>query len=93
MSNVVDQAHQWAQHLTPKRAASFAAMGVTPVMHAREGYRFQTGDGRWLYDLHLNGGTYNLGHRHPELIDILKSALDEYDVGNHHFPSPVRAEC
>ena len=29
-------------------------------------------DGRRLIDLHINGGTYNLGHRNPELIATLQ---------------------
>ncbi len=33
-------------------------------------------DGKWLIDVHLNGGTYNPGHRNPELVAILKEALD-----------------
>jgi acetylornithine/succinyldiaminopimelate/putrescine aminotransferase len=48
-------------------------------------------DGRWLIDLHLNGGTFNFGHRHPELVETLKGALDYFDIGNHWFPSVARA--
>ncbi len=44
-----------------------------------------------MIDLHLNGGTYNLGHRHPELVETLKGALDYFDIGNHWFPSVARA--
>ena len=47
--------------------------------------------GRRLIDLHLNGGTYNFGHRHPELVETLKGALDYFDIGNHWFPSVARA--
>src|SRR5690606_41143228 len=47
--------------------------------------------GRRLIDLHLSGGTYNFGHRNPELVAVLKSALDYFDMGNHWFPSVARA--
>jgi acetylornithine/succinyldiaminopimelate/putrescine aminotransferase len=40
--------------------------------------------------VHLNGGTYNLGHRNPELVDVLKRAADHFDMGNHHFPALAR---
>ena len=40
--------------------------GVDLVMSAREGYLIHDVDGRRLIHLHLNGGTYNLGHRNPE---------------------------
>ncbi|GIS06728.1 MAG: hypothetical protein CM15mP109_14840 [Candidatus Dadabacteria bacterium] len=37
-------------------------------------------DGRRLIDLHLNGGTYNLGHRHPELVEVLKAGTERFDM-------------
>jgi hypothetical protein len=40
--------------------------------------------------LDYNGDTYNLGHRHPELIETLEGALDHFDIGNHWFPSVAR---
>ena len=33
--------------------------------------------GRRLIDLHLNGGTYNLGHRNRELIATLEQAMEQ----------------
>ena len=46
--------------------------------------------GRRLIDMHLNGGTYNLGHRNPEVVQAISEAMDYFDVGNHHFPSVAR---
>lgn len=65
-------------------------IGVPLVIGRREGYVLTDVDGHELIDLHLNGGTYNLGHRHPELVQVMKDALDHVDMGNHHFPSPAR---
>jgi putrescine aminotransferase len=45
-----------------------------------------------LLNLHCNGGVFNLGHRHPELIEVLKNGLDRWDIGNHHLVSLPRAE-
>lgn len=45
-----------------------------------------------LFNLHCNGGVFNLGHRNSELIEVLKSGLDELDIGNHHLLSQERAE-
>jgi acetylornithine/succinyldiaminopimelate/putrescine aminotransferase len=80
-----------ARHLHPHRLALFGRFGVEIVMGERAGYRFADVDGRWFHDLHLNGGTYNLGHRHPELCAALIDGLESVDIGNHHFPSPARA--
>ncbi len=75
------------RYVCPDRVRTFAALGAGIVMGRREGYRIHDVDGRSWLDLHLNGGVFNLGHRNPELIAVLVDALDELDIGNHHFPS------
>lgn len=80
------------RHLMPARVAAWENLGVPLVVGRREGYRIWDVDGHELLDLHLNGGTYNLGHRHPSLLARLRRDLDTLDVGNHHFPSCARAD-
>jgi acetylornithine/succinyldiaminopimelate/putrescine aminotransferase len=77
-------------YLMPNRVEAWVGGGVPLVIGRREGYRIWDVDGRELQDLHLNGGTYNLGHRNPELVAALVEALGTLDVGNHHFPSEAR---
>lgn len=64
--------------------------GVDLVIDRREGYFLWDLEGRRLMDVHLNGGTYNLGHRNPEVVAAVRSAMDTFDMGNHHFPSLAR---
>lgn len=80
------------EYLMPARVAAWENLGVPLVIGKREGYRIYDVDGHELIDVHLNGGTYNLGHRPAELVELLRSSLDELDVGNHHFPSEARGE-
>lgn len=80
------------EYLMPARVGAWEQLGVPLVIGRREGYRIWDLDGRELLDVHLNGGTFNLGHRNPELVALLRSCFDELDVGNHHFPSEARAE-
>jgi len=87
--SVLRRAHDY---LMPNRVETWLGVGVPLVIGRREGYRIWDVDGKELLDLHLNGGTYNLGHRHPDLVATLREALDELDVGNHHFPSEARAD-
>jgi len=62
------------------------------VIGEREGPRFRDAyDGRWYWNCHSNGGVFNLGHRNPRLVEALRSALDQLDVGNHHLLSGWRA--
>jgi len=77
--------------LLPARVETWVGAGIPLVIGRREGYRITDLDGRELLDFHLNGGTYNLGHRHPELVRTLTEALADLDIGNHHFASEERA--
>jgi putrescine aminotransferase len=74
----------------PDKTRFWQKAGINLVIDKRDGYFLYDMSGRRLIDLHLNGGTYNFGHRHPELVDTLKSALDHFDIGNHWFPSVAR---
>lgn len=60
--------------------------GMPIVMGKREEYYFWDLDGKKFLDIHINGGTFNLGHRNPEVIQALTDAMQELDIGNHHFP-------
>ncbi len=74
----------------PNKTQFWRKLGVDLVIDKREGYFLHDMSGKRLIDMHLNGGTYNLGHRNPILIQTLKDALDHFDMGNHHFPSIAR---
>jgi len=78
------------QYWNPNKTRFWQNVGVDLVIGRREGYYIYDMNGRRLIDLHLNGGTYNFGHRHPELVETLKNALDYFDIGNHWFPSVAR---
>jgi len=62
------------------------------VMGKREGPWLHDFDGKKkVYNLHSNGGVFNLGHRNKQIIDTLKGALSSVDIGNHHLISKERA--
>ena len=82
----------YRQHVSYGQTETFTAAGIVFVKGRREGIRVWDVDGRKeLIDLHCCGGVYNLGHRNPEIIATLRSALGELDIGNHHFISEQRA--
>lgn len=74
----------------PDKTQFWTDSGIDLVIDRREGYYIWDMDGRRLIDMHLNGGTYNLGHRNPEVIAAVRAAMDRFDVGNHWFPSLAR---
>src|SRR5690625_2729452 len=85
---VIDKSIQYWNH---GKTQEWQDDGVDLVIDRCEGYHLYDMNGKELMDVHLNGGTYNLGHRNPEIIATLKEGLEHFDIGNHHFPSITRA--
>ena len=80
-------------HVSYGKVAFFEKYGMNFVMGRREGpYLWNLDETNRLFNLHCNGGVFNLGHRNQELIDLLKESLDELDIGNHHLMSKPRAD-
>lgn len=74
----------------PDKTQFWIDAGVDLVIDRREDYFLWDMSGRRLIDMHLNGGTYSIGHRNPEVIEALSEGMKIFDVGNHHFPSVAR---
>jgi acetylornithine/succinyldiaminopimelate/putrescine aminotransferase len=56
------------QFWNPDKTQFWIDSGVPLVIDRREGYFIYDVEGKRLIDVHLNGGTYNLGHRNPEVV-------------------------
>ena len=85
--------YDFAEHVSSGKAAFFKKYRMDFVMGKREGNFLWDIDGeKRLFNLHCNGGVFNLGHRSQELTAILKQSLEELDIGNHHLMSAERAE-
>ena len=78
------------RYWNPHKTQFWQDAGVDLVIDRRERYFIYDWSGKRLYNLHLNGGTYNLGHRNPELVKALKDATRWFDIGNHHFAALAR---
>src|SRR6266566_5268376 len=78
------------QFWNPDKTQFWIDSGVPLVIDRREGYYIYDVEGKRLIDVHLNGGTYNLGHRNPEVTAAVTAAMQRFDIGNHHFPSLAR---
>jgi len=64
--------------------------GLDIIPGRREGVMLWDISGKEYINCHCNGGVYNLGHRHPEMVETLRKALEELDFGVHHFVSEHR---
>ncbi len=83
---------RFAAHVSSGKARFFREAGIDFVPGRRDGlYIWDVSGETRLIDCHCNGGTYNLGHRHPQVVARLREALTELDIGNHHLISEHRA--
>ncbi len=83
---------RFSDHVSSGKADFFKSVGIDFVFGRRQGpYIWDAETSKRLINCHCNGGVFNLGHRHPEIIDSLKQSLDELDIGNHHLISETRA--
>ncbi len=82
----------FGRHVNAGKVAMYRQLGLDVVMGDRAGAAFHDAWGaRSLINCHCNGGVFNLGHRHPQVVAALRHALDELDIGNHHLVSGWRA--
>jgi acetylornithine/succinyldiaminopimelate/putrescine aminotransferase len=82
----------FAGHVSSGKVAFFQSAGIDFVLGRREGpYLWDLDGEKRLIDCHCNGGVFNLGHRHPEIVRTLAGALEQLDIGNHHLISRQRA--
>lgn len=83
---------RFARHVSSGKAEFFARVGIDFIFGKREGiYVWDVSGQKKLIDCHCNGGVFNLGHRNARIIAALQRALQELDIGNHHFISEHRA--
>ncbi|MFQ5666630.1 MAG: aspartate aminotransferase family protein [Candidatus Binatia bacterium] len=83
---------QFSRYVSPYKAETWSQYGIDFVMGRREGvYAWNLEGTKRLLNCHVNGGTFNLGHRHPAVHMALREAAEALDIGNHHFVSVQRA--
>lgn len=78
------------EYWNPGKTKFWQEAGIPLVIDRREEYFIYDMTGKRLIDTHLNGGTYNLGHRNSEVVQAITVAMQRFDIGNHHFPALTR---
>ncbi|MDD5748936.1 MAG: aminotransferase class III-fold pyridoxal phosphate-dependent enzyme [Actinomycetota bacterium] len=82
---------KFARHVSSGKVEFFKNASTEFVVGKREGAYLFDIDGTKLIDCHSNGGVFNLGHRNKEVIEAVKEAMVELDIGNQHPISEHRA--
>jgi acetylornithine/succinyldiaminopimelate/putrescine aminotransferase len=81
----------FAGYVSSGKAAFYKQAGIDFILGKRSGLDMFDLAGKRLINCHCNGGVFNLGHCNPRVIQALRVALEELDIGNHHLISEPRA--
>ncbi|MFW9921470.1 MAG: aspartate aminotransferase family protein [Candidatus Thorarchaeota archaeon] len=82
----------FGDHVSSGKVEFYTSFEIDFVLGRREGpWMYDVTGDRKLLNCHCNGGVFNLGHRHPVIVETLRNALEELDIGNHHLISEQRA--
>ena len=80
------------QIIGPSMGKLMQALGTNIHYGARSGAQVQDSfSGKWYWDCHRNGSLYNLGHRHPVIVNAVSGALSQLEVGNLFLSSGYKA--
>ncbi len=84
--------NQFRKHVNSAKADFWEQVRMPLVLGKREGpFAWDMDSKKRVFNLHTNGGTYNLGHRNPIIIETLVKSLEKTDIGNGHLISHARA--
>ncbi|HME52221.1 MAG TPA: aminotransferase class III-fold pyridoxal phosphate-dependent enzyme [Candidatus Lokiarchaeia archaeon] len=89
----------YSEYVSSPKAAFFKDLGLGFVQGERQGIYIKSLEGLRknqppleMIDCRTSGGVFNLGHRHPAIIQALKEGIDAgLDIGDHHAISEQRA--
>ena len=89
----------YSKHVNSPKVRFFKGFGLGFIPGERNGVKINMLEGlkptdppMELYDCHVCGGVYNLGHGNPKIVQTLRDALDSgLDIGDHLQLSEWRA--
>jgi acetylornithine/succinyldiaminopimelate/putrescine aminotransferase len=89
----------YAKYVNSPKVRTFKGFGLGVIPGERNGVRMKTLEGSRpneppleLFNCRSSGGVFNLGHRNPRIVNVLKEALDGgLDLGDHMLLSEQRA--
>ncbi|MHA2128837.1 MAG: class-III pyridoxal-phosphate-dependent aminotransferase, partial [Promethearchaeota archaeon] len=88
-----------SKYVNSPKVRAFKGFGLGVIPGERSGIKFKTLEGPRtnepsleIFNCRSSGGVFNLGHRNPRIVQVLKDALDGgLDLGDHMLLSEQRA--
>ena len=82
----------FAKHINPSKVRILKSAGLDLVEGKREGPYVWDISGKKYIDCITGAGSFNVGRRNKKVIQALKNALDEYDLGGFLFFSESKVQ-
>jgi len=82
----------FSKYVNPQKARVLKNAGLDIIEGKREGACVWDITGEKYIDCITSAGSFNVGRRNPEIIQALKKALDEYDLGSFIVCSKQKAD-
>jgi len=82
----------FARYVNPQKMRVLRNAGLDIIEQRREGAYVWDMTGKKYIDCITSAGSFNVGRRNPEIIQALKSALDDYDLGVFLLCSKPKAD-
>lgn len=82
----------FTEYVNPQKARVLKNSGLDIIEGKREGASVWDITGAKYIDCITSAGSFNVGRRNPEIIQALKDALDEYDLGVFLMCSKPKAD-
>jgi putrescine aminotransferase len=84
--------NDYSRYVNPQKARVLKNAGLDIIEGNREGAAVWDITGKKYIDCITSAGSFNVGRRNPEIIDALKKALDDYDLGVFLLCSKPKAD-
>ena len=82
----------YSRYVNPGRVSVFKKLGLEFIPGRREGvWMWDVDESHKVLNCRCSGGVFNLGHRPPRVVEAVKAAMDEIDVGDHMLLDEMRA--
>ena len=82
----------YAKYVNPQKARTLKNAGLSIIEGKREGAAVWDITGDKYIDCITSAGSFNVGRSNPEIVNALKKALDEYDLGVFLLCSKPKAD-
>lgn len=82
----------YAEYVNPMKVRTLKSAGLDIIEGRREGAVVWDVTGRRYIDCITGAGSFNTGRRNPRIVETLKQALDELDIGVFLITSKAKAD-